>query len=108
MPTMTEDQHFTEIVSEALTSIGDQAYVSQSRCVDVFLDLFQATSDPFIRWSIADQLTEIRFVRMVRGDSMRAALAAIVDISAAVELTEADWCDRLVEACDHRMPGFVS
>jgi hypothetical protein len=69
--------------------------------------LYQATSDPFIRWSIADHLTEIRFVRMVRGDSMRAALAAIVDISVAVELSDADWCDRLAEACERTTLGLV-
>jgi len=101
MPTTTEHQHITEIVDTALAWIKDQAFLTQSRCVDVFLDLFQATTDPFTRWSIADRLTEIRFLRTVRGDTMRAALAAIADVAAAVEHTEADWCDRLIESCDH-------
>ena len=108
MPTTTEHQHITEIVDGALSWISDQAYLTQSRCVDVFLDLFQATTDPFARWSIADQLTEIRFVRTVPGDVMRAALATIADVAAAVEHTDGDWCDRLVESCDGTVPGLFA
>ena len=66
MPNMTEAQTITEIVDAALNWISDQEYLSQSRCLDVLLDLFQATTDPFVRWSIADRLSEIRFVQIVR------------------------------------------
>jgi hypothetical protein len=83
MPTLTEDHHLTEIIEVAQSWISDQAYLSQSRCVDVLLDLFQATHDPFVLWAIADELSAIRFVRTVRGDAMRAALAAITNMSAA-------------------------
>jgi len=99
MPNKTEAQTITEIVDLSLNWISDQEYLSQSRCIDVFLDLFQATTDPFVRWSIADRLSEIRFVRIVRGDTMRAALAAIAGASAEVEHTETGWCDQLLEAC---------
>jgi len=99
MPNKTEAQTITEIVDLSLNWISDQEYLSQSRCIDVFLDLFQATTDPFVRWSIADRLSEIRFVRIVRGDTMRAALAAIADASAEVGHPETGWCDQLLEAC---------
>ena len=42
-----EEDVATEIVDTALSWINDQAFLTQSRCVDVFLDLFQATTDPF-------------------------------------------------------------
>jgi hypothetical protein len=98
MLTMTAHQHTTEIVETALNWIGDQAYLTPSRCVDVFLDLFQATKDPFTRWSIADRLSDIRFIGVVPGDVMRASLAAIVEMSAAADLNESYWCDWLAEA----------
>jgi hypothetical protein len=100
MPTTTEHQQMTKIVDVALTSIGDQAYLTQSRCVDVLLDLFQATNDPFTRWSIADRLSDIRFIGTVPGDVMRSSLAAIVEITAAADHNESAWCDWLAEACD--------
>jgi hypothetical protein len=99
MPTTTEHQLITEIVDAAMNSISDQAYLTQSRCVDVFLDLFQATNDPFTRWSIADRLSDIRFIGTVPGDVMRASLAAIVEISAAADHNDTYWCDWLAEAC---------
>lgn len=97
MPTMTE--HLTQIIDAALNSISDQAYLTQSRCVDVLLDLFQATNDPFTRWSIADRLSDIRFVGTVPGNVMRASLAAIIEIATAADHNETDWCDWLAEAC---------
>ena len=106
MPTTTEHQHTSEMVDAALNWISDQAYLTQSRCVDVFLDLFQATDDPFTRWSIADRLSDIRFIGTVPGDVMRASLAAIVEISAAADHNETDWCDWLAEACDSTTPSL--
>ena len=50
-----------------------------SRCVDVFLDLFQATNDPSTRWSIADRLSDIASSVPCRR-RQRSALAAIVEI----------------------------
>ena len=108
MPTMTEHQHITEIVDAALTSISDQAYLTQSRCVDVLLDLFQASTDPFTRWSIADRLSDIRFIGTVPGDVMRCSLAAIVEIAAAADLNATDWCDLLAEACSCTTPSLFA
>jgi len=99
MPTTTEHQLITEIVDAAMNSISDQAYLTQSRCVDVLLDLFQATNDPFTRWSIADRLSDIRFIGTVPGDFMRDSMAAIVEIATAADHNETDWCDWLAEAC---------
>jgi hypothetical protein len=106
MPTATEHRHIAEIVDAAMSSISDQAYLTQSRCVDVLLDLFQATDDPFTRWSIADRLSDIRFIGTVPGDVMRSSLAAVVEIAAA-DHDETDWCDRLVEACDRTTSSLV-
>jgi hypothetical protein len=108
MPITTQLQHITDIIDTALVWIGDQAFLTQSRCIDVFLDLFQATTDPFARWSIADEVTEIRFLRTVRGDTMRAALVAIAAAAAADEHVDGDWCDRLVESCVHAMSGLFA
>ena len=54
-----------DIVQAASAWASDQLLLSQGRCVDVLLDLYLATDDVGLRWSIADRLDEIRFLNAV-------------------------------------------
>src|SRR5688572_19117993 len=53
------------IARPALEAIGDQVLLSQGRCVDVLLDLYCATDDIGLRWSIAERLHEISHLTAV-------------------------------------------
>ena len=65
----------------AFTEIDGQVYVSQTRCVDILLDLYTATHDDVVRHVLSDGLNEIRHVNLVRASDMRACLL----LAAAVE-----------------------
>jgi hypothetical protein len=95
MHTLTRPHTIAEIAEDALNWIGDQPYLTQSRCVDVLLDLYQAADDPFTSWAIAGLLDDIRYLTKVEGDQMRADLAAIVDMT-AISLPPRRWCDQLL------------
>lgn len=99
MHTLTRHDVVAEIAGSALAWIGGQEFLTQSRCVDVLLDLLGEVRDPFTRWAITSRLDEIRYLRIVPGDAMRADLAAIVDITAPGDGTSSSWCDRLLAGC---------
>jgi hypothetical protein len=97
--TTTTDQ-VLEISAAALAWAAGQEFLTQSRCVDVLLDLHQSTDSALLRWTIDEHLSEIRYVHTVAGDAMRAALADIATIATeAAELATPDWDDRLLAAC---------
>jgi hypothetical protein len=91
LPFATQRGTVDEIVAQAMTWIADQLLLSQSRCVDVFLDLHNATDDPLVCWSIIDRLREIRLLNAVDGDEMRADLAAIAAIASDPDLSDPRW-----------------
>jgi hypothetical protein len=69
------------IVDAALYRLGDQLVVDQGRCVDVYLDLYAATTDLGLRTSLADRIDDIRHLSLVDSDEFRADLAAFVAIA---------------------------
>ena len=88
-------QSATEIVAAALAWLDGQHVVTQSRCVDLLLDLHQATDDPTVRGLIGQRLTRIRHCGAVSADRVHADLAMI----AAILTCDGDWFDRLLEHC---------
>jgi hypothetical protein len=84
MHTTTIDDRFTTALDEAFAALARQAFVSQSRCVDHLLDLWNASCNPVLRAVLTAALADIRQVNVVRGDDMHAALS-VVAIAANVE-----------------------
>jgi hypothetical protein len=71
------------IVDVALADIAGQMLLSQGRCVDVLLDLFNVTTEPSIQVLIGERLEDIRHLRAVLADEFRADLYGVAAISAA-------------------------
>ncbi|MEO8692348.1 MAG: hypothetical protein ABI658_02465 [Acidimicrobiales bacterium] len=97
MTTMTHSTQIERIARPAIAAIGDQVLLSQGRCVDVFLDLYCATDDVGLRWSIADRLTDISHLTAVLADDMRADLEAIMAIASDSGALALDWVDHLLD-----------
>jgi hypothetical protein len=88
-----------DIVQAASAWASDQLLLSQGRCVDVLLDLYLATDDVGLRWSIADRLDEIRFLNAVSASEFRADLAAIGAIATSSQLAEPEWTVAAMNEC---------
>ena len=85
------------IARPALEAIGDQVLLSQGRCVDVLLDLYCATDDIGLRWSIAERLHEISHLTAVLAEDIRADLEAIIAIAESSGAIALDWVDHLLD-----------
>jgi hypothetical protein len=81
MSTITDSEKIADIAQAAAVWISDDVLLPQGRCVDVFLDLYNATNDTCLRWSISEHLAEISHVSTVLADDMRSDLAAIVALT---------------------------
>jgi hypothetical protein len=75
-----------ELIDGALQRFEGQLLLSQSRCVDVLLDMLNATSDAVVRNTICEYLTVIRNASSVRSDAMCRALEFV---AAAAEVQSA-------------------
>jgi hypothetical protein len=84
------------IARPAIEAIGDQLLLSQGRCVDVLLDLYCATDDVGLKWSIADRRRDISHVTSVMAEDLRADLEAIISIAEGSGAIELDWVDQLL------------
>lgn len=71
------------VVDAALDKIGGQVLLSQGRCVDVLLDLFNVTNETSIQVLIGERLDDIRHLRAVEADEFRADLYAVAAIASA-------------------------
>lgn len=94
------NNHSTEvqpIAQRAIEAIGHQVLLSQGRCVDVLLDLYCATDDVGLRWSIADRLRDISHVTAVLAEDMRADLEAIMAIAEGSGAIGLDWIEHLLD-----------
>jgi hypothetical protein len=84
-PTQPADQFFAAL-DPFLSARDGEAVWSQSRCVDVLLDLYNATDSPAVRDVISDMLDDMRHLSSVRADEMRGhvvLLAAAASVEAA-------------------------
>jgi hypothetical protein len=72
-----------DIVDAALADITGQLLLSQGRCVNVLLDLFNVTTEPSIQVLLGERLDDIRHLRSVEADEFRADLYAVAAIAAA-------------------------
>lgn len=88
------------IAGAALAWTATQQMLTQSRCIDVLLDLYQASDHARLRWAVAECLSDIRFVGAVPAVWMTSELRSIVELSAALcDGDGTEWCDGLVAAC---------
>jgi hypothetical protein len=71
---------FAAHLDAAIEEIRGQVLLSQGRCVDHLLDLFNLTSDPVVRATVAFAIDDIRRVTAVRADELvdRLRLVAVV------------------------------
>ena len=69
------------IVDAAMERHGSATLVSQGYCVDVLLDLYTATDDIGLRWSIGERIEELRGRSVLFADELRAHLEALVRIA---------------------------
>ncbi|HSB88251.1 MAG TPA: hypothetical protein VLD86_18190 [Ilumatobacteraceae bacterium] len=111
MSTITDSQKIADIARAAAASIGDDVLLPQGHCVDVFLDLYNATQDTVLRWSISEHLAEISHVSMVLADDMRSDLAAIVALTAEDSLdlawAEAQFNEPSIEEVDLHLSSVI-
>lgn len=68
------------------TLVADQVLVSQDRCVDGLLDLYNTAPTNVLRHLVAELIDEIRHVSSVRADELAEALA---ELSAAASVETA-------------------
>ena len=98
MHTVTNHSTQIERIAQlALDAIGDQVLLSQGHCVDVLLDLYCATDDIGLRWSIADRLTELSHLAAVPAPEIRADLEAIIAIAEGCTAIALDWVDSNID-----------
>ena len=62
--------------------------LSQTRCIDILLDLYLATDDLGLRWSIGERIETIRGVNVVLAEEMLADLDAILAIAEETDALE--------------------
>jgi hypothetical protein len=95
------------MADHTMASIADQLLLPQSSYIDVLLDLLVVAPSPIVRSAIADRLSEVRFVRMVATEEVRADLYGIVAISdfSDAESDDMEWAERALtctcESCEH-------
>ena len=78
-----------DIVDAALVEIEGALLVSQSRCVDLLLDLYIAAPIGTTRHVIEARLSDIRHLNAVEADEVRADLYAVLAVAAAESAIEA-------------------
>ena len=78
-----------DIVDAALVEIEGALLVSQSRCVDLLLDLYNAAPIGTTRHVIEARLSDIRHLNAVEAAEVRADLYAVLAIAAAESAIEA-------------------
>ena len=76
------------VALQATDQLRGQVLVPQARCIDILLDLYLATDDIGLRWSIAERINDLKGRKTVRVDDLRADLDAIVAIAAESDALE--------------------
>lgn len=89
-----------DIVDAALVEIEGALLVSQSRCVDLLLDLYIAAPIGTTRHVIEARLSDIRHLNAVEADEVRADLYAVLAIAAAESAIEAALFADLADLAD--------
>lgn len=94
MRTMTATEladSFFEQVDPFLNDLDEGILISQDRCVDRLLDLFNSTESPVIRREIAEVLNDIRHLSAVETSEVRMQvflLAACAAVEAAFDFED--------------------
>lgn len=79
-------ERFGETISAFMSSLDDQLLVSQYRCVDSLLDLYNTAPSGMIRDLVTDALDDIRHVSSVKAEWM---LAKLETMAAAISVESA-------------------
>jgi hypothetical protein len=77
----TNPDRVTSIVDAAIERLGSETLVPQGHCIDVLLDLYTATNDVGLKWSIGERIEELLGRSFVFTEVWRADLEAIVAIA---------------------------
>ena len=85
---IAQQSRIAAVVLHAADQLHDQVLVPQARCVDILLDLYLATDDIGLQWSIAERINDLKGRKTVRVDDLRADLDAIVAIAAESDALE--------------------
>jgi hypothetical protein len=85
---VAQQSRIAAVVLHAADQLGDQVLVPQARCVDILLDLYLATDDIGLKWSIAERINDLNGRKTVRVDDLRADLDAIVAIAVESDALE--------------------
>jgi hypothetical protein len=80
---------FVALLDAAFRDVDDQVLVTQGRCVDHLLDLFNATRNAILRRLIVRALENIRPLRVVRAEDIHTALC-VLEAAANVEFAGAE------------------
>ncbi|MEM8922635.1 MAG: hypothetical protein AAGD35_03965 [Actinomycetota bacterium] len=68
---------FDRELSRVRAMLDGQVLVSQDRCVDALLDLFNLAPGPLVRELLGEMLSDIRFVSAVRAELLRDDLSIL-------------------------------
>ena len=85
---IAQQSRIATVALHATDRLRDQVLVPQARCVDILLDLYLATDDIGLQWSIAERINDLKGRKTVRVDDLRADLDAIVAIAAESDALE--------------------
>ena len=80
-PVATSSSEFFAELDLAIQEIDDQLVVSQGRCVDRLLDLYNLNADPVVRAAITIAIDDVRRVSAVRADELVGALRLIGSVA---------------------------
>ncbi len=69
--------HFDQELARLIEALDDQVLVSQDRCVDALLDLYNLAPNRIARQLISELLSDIRFVTAVRARMLRDDLSIL-------------------------------
>ena len=86
------------IVRGAMAAFAGHAVISQRQCVDVLLDLYNASDSVDLRSAVCDQLSGIRVLGAVLAAEMRACLETIVELATTRGAIDLEWAEQLLAA----------
>jgi hypothetical protein len=77
----TTRSEFLDRLDAAIADVHGQCLLSQGRCVDHLLDLFNLTSDPVVRAAVTFAIDDIRRLSAVRAEELVDGLRMIAAVA---------------------------
>ena len=80
------DHRFGEVLADLYQRVDGAVLVSQDRCVDALLDLYNAASNDVIRLVVADIIDDVRHISAIKASELHDRLD---EVTAAVAVESA-------------------